>query len=361
MAGKILKLFTILISITLLVAAGIIAMIAFPVFGNKALIVRSGSMEPTIGIGSVVIVRPSSTNTYSVGDIVAFKYDASTIVTHRIISVEKKGNETIYKTKGDANKSPDEWQVTQGQVLGKNYFVIPEFGKIMSFARSQKGIPTLIIFPAVIVILLEAISIFREIRKKIRAEKKKNHTIENPAIYFTAFGFEKLREKNNLSGLKLLIPIFILGLTVQSTYAFFSDTESSLGNVFQAAATFPSPSISPSPTPINTPTPTTAPHNLCDDINIDIHGNGAGSHNGVVIICQNHHVIYQSNETNVNTNIDTNSNTGDNIIDGNTNGSNNINTGSTSATTTVNVSGNSNTTNGASPTLTPTPPHNTVL
>ena len=178
--GTIFKAINILLSIVLVIIAGAIAFIAIPYFGNQALIVRSGSMEPTIGVGSIVVVRPSN-YLYGVGDIIAFRSEknSKTNITHRVVSIERSGNQVTYKTKGDANEEADGWTVPQENILGKSYFILPAFGKVLEFSKSKTGLPLLIIFPAVFVILLELFSIIKEIRKKKSSQNLSPDKFEN--------------------------------------------------------------------------------------------------------------------------------------------------------------------------------------
>lgn len=236
---KILKVLNIILVFGLIIIAAGVAFIALPQFGNQALIVRSGSMSPTIDAGSIVVVRNNANKTYNVGNVIAFRSEknSKTIITHRVVSVERNGEIVSYKTKGDANEEADGWIVDQKNVLGKVQFTLPFFGKILAFAKSDLGFPLLIIFPAVFVILLEAISIIREIRKK-----RRQHKNELP------FGFRlhpgggfplAPQDKFKLLGFKVLIPLLAFSLFVPSTLAFFSDSETSTGNTFTAAASFP--------------------------------------------------------------------------------------------------------------------------
>lgn len=237
---KIFKTINILLTIGLIFIAVGVAFIAFPQFGNKALIVRSGSMEPTIGVGSVIVARSIVNGTYSKGDIIAFRSEKNpeTLITHRIVSVEKGPIDVSYKTKGDANEEVDGWIVKEKNVLGKTYIVIPYIGQILAFAKSDIGFPLLIILPAIFVILIEAFSIVREIKKRKRSFLNKlpfgfeTFDIKNPSALLRV-------NKHNLIGFKILIPLLIFGLAIPSTLAFFSDSETSTGNVFQAADSFP--------------------------------------------------------------------------------------------------------------------------
>ena len=79
-----------------------------------------GSMEPTIHIGDIITVDPNKVA--EVGDVITFSVEDHT-VTHRVIqrwtSVDPHGVvHTMFKTKGDANKTADAWTLTDDQVLG---------------------------------------------------------------------------------------------------------------------------------------------------------------------------------------------------------------------------------------------------
>src|SRR3989344_7094007 len=81
---------------------------SFPITGNyKLFIVQSGSMEPEILTGSVVVVKPSSS--YKIGDIITFGPvpKGKLPTTHRIVESRTENNLTFYSTKGDANISKD--------------------------------------------------------------------------------------------------------------------------------------------------------------------------------------------------------------------------------------------------------------
>ncbi len=243
----IFKWINIFLSIGIFFAALGIAYIAIPYFGNQALIVRSGSMSPTIDAGSIVVVRPSlkfvspvvNTPKYANGDIISFRSEnnSNTIVTHRVVGVKADKNGVIYKTKGDANEEVDSFVVSEKNVLGKAYFSLPYAGHILAFAKSDIGFPLLIILPAVLVIFLELFNIIKTLKKaknenKIKiVEEIRNH----------------LRPMH-LSGLKILAPLFIIGIAFPVTLAFPTDTEKSVNNKFTASEVF-SLNITITPTP----------------------------------------------------------------------------------------------------------------
>lgn len=217
-------------AIVLSTVAIIMAISAVPAFGNRSLIVKSGSMEPAIKVGDLVVVQTgksifgSKLISYKNGDIIAFKNAGSekVMVTHRIVGEESKNNQTFYKTKGDANAETDNWLVAKKDILGKADTRLPYIGKILSFVKSKYGFPLVIAFPAVIVILFESFSIYKEIRRQ-----KSLYRTQQPGQTF--------------AHLRIIIPIFFSVLLIQSTFAYFSDTEQSNNNTFTASAIFPQP------------------------------------------------------------------------------------------------------------------------
>ena len=95
------------------------------VFGFNFFIVSSGSMQPEIGVGDLIIVAPS--NEYNIGDIVTYKSNNS-YVTHRIR--EMNSDEII--TQGDANTGAD-LPVSRSAVVGKCIGHIPDFKNILKY------------------------------------------------------------------------------------------------------------------------------------------------------------------------------------------------------------------------------------
>jgi len=77
------------------------------------LVVRGGSMEPAIHVGSVVIVDREA-RAPAVGSIVSFRDLDSGIVTHRVVAVD--GGR--YTTQGDANQTQDAKRRTAADVYG---------------------------------------------------------------------------------------------------------------------------------------------------------------------------------------------------------------------------------------------------
>jgi signal peptidase I len=166
--------------IVLLVAvAGIAALSAFDIpGGTKLFSVQSGSMEPAIKTGSVVLVKPVAE--YNKGDIITFINEADrdnpnplSTTTHRIHDVVETDGSVAYVTKGDANDSPDGGRVDSGLISGKALFSVPYLGYLVSFAKTEWGLIFLIIIPATLIIYNEVLSIKREAKRLIDERKKR--------------------------------------------------------------------------------------------------------------------------------------------------------------------------------------------
>ena len=95
-------------------------------FRYYAIAVASGSMEPKISKGDVVIVDKKYSG-INVGDVLAYKYDGKVIV-HRIYRIVNNDNEYYVYTKGDANNDYDKYKITNDMFVGVVKFKIPIIG-----------------------------------------------------------------------------------------------------------------------------------------------------------------------------------------------------------------------------------------
>lgn len=113
-------------------------------FGYTFFEVATGSMNPTIQIGDVIIVN--ITKQVEENDIIVYK-EGKSIITHRLI--KKKDNELI--AKGDANNSEDK-PIQESMILGEVVKIIPKLGvwrKILTSSEIVGLIIVLVIFSVV--------------------------------------------------------------------------------------------------------------------------------------------------------------------------------------------------------------------
>jgi len=146
---------------------------------TPVVVVESGSMEPVISRGDLLIVKGvpaidirNGTVEDMDGDIIVFNAQGvwsnppAEPIVHRV--VDKKFEDGIwqFKTKGDANPIVDEGWVPEGNILGVVVFKIPWIGWVKIFlTESGLLIPLLIIISALLII-----SIILDAYKKYEAE-----------------------------------------------------------------------------------------------------------------------------------------------------------------------------------------------
>jgi len=131
--------------------------------------VYTGSMEPAIPVGSVVVIKPVDPETLKIGDIICFQLSEPTSITHRIINITDEG----FITKGDANEDPDQWIVKKENVIGKAILTIPFIGYIGYFVRTPIGFVLLILLPASVIIIMEIRNIVKELKKQKQEQASK--------------------------------------------------------------------------------------------------------------------------------------------------------------------------------------------
>jgi len=179
---KITNIFYKILFAFLLAIAGLAALSFFGLPKSLRLfVVQSGSMEPTVKTGSLVIVRPE--NQYKKNDIITFKSrpdadikNPGLLITHRIVEIKDDKGEVFFTTKGDANESPDMEARPVGSVLGKVVFTIPYLGYPVGFAKTQTGFILLVVIPATIIVYSELLTIKNEALRLVRERRKRKLT-----------------------------------------------------------------------------------------------------------------------------------------------------------------------------------------
>ena len=102
----------------------------YNVVGFRNYTILTGSMEPKIDPGDLVIVKKENPNNLKVGDVITFnKVDENIVVTHRIIGEKDNG----FITKGDNNNIHDDGILEKQNVIGKVVLTIPKVGYVFVF------------------------------------------------------------------------------------------------------------------------------------------------------------------------------------------------------------------------------------
>jgi signal peptidase I len=144
----------------LLVVTAVLMVVGF-LTGWSTEVVLSGSMEPAISTGSVVVVSPVDVENIHVGDIISFTSFQVKII-HRVAEIQ--GSSPIFfVTKGDANRDTDFAMVPAQNVHGKVVLSIPFVGYLISFLKTIEGIGAIIL---VIGLLYFGNGLLEEMRNK---------------------------------------------------------------------------------------------------------------------------------------------------------------------------------------------------
>ena len=131
---KIIKQIINVLTTLIIVVGGIF--LALYLFGIVPYVILSGSMEPTIKTGSLCFINKKvDIQEIKKKDIIAFKLDDDTLVTHRVNKITEDG----IITKGDNNKKVDNGLVTASNYVGKNIFWIPKVGYAVMAFQSTRG------------------------------------------------------------------------------------------------------------------------------------------------------------------------------------------------------------------------------
>ena len=144
----------------------------FCILGYKAYIVDTNSMEPTINVGDIVIVKKVKEDKLKQGDVITFTEEGE-VITHRITKVETEEIGIQYVTKGDNNNTEDTFKIRYNDIIGEEILTIPRLGKTVQILDSK------IIILIIILIILIFILVKIQKNEKIENRREKKKIEEN--------------------------------------------------------------------------------------------------------------------------------------------------------------------------------------
>jgi len=152
------------LSVAIGVAVGIFGvLVAPPLFGGRSLTVMSGSMEPALGVGDVVInsrVRPAQVR---VGDVITFSDPERTgnLITHRVRRMRIVNGTAHVVTKGDNTNAVERWDMPATGSLGRVEYHVPLLGFLVFWLHGPLASLGLIVIPALLLAGFELWRIWR--------------------------------------------------------------------------------------------------------------------------------------------------------------------------------------------------------
>ncbi len=155
--------------------------IGWAIGGWSPVIITSGSMEPALGVGDVLLIDESASETIAQRSIVVFERDGEAIA-HRVFAVDGDA----YVTKGDANPSPDAGRVTDADVVGAGRLVVPLIGLPVVWLHDGAYIPLaawgLLVLAGVAGLVRAADAWWVELRRRRAAEPNAGQPIARLAV-----------------------------------------------------------------------------------------------------------------------------------------------------------------------------------
>lgn len=148
------------------------------VFGFSVLQVTSGSMEPEIPVGGIVVVRKVKPESLKVGDVISFYSNdvdiSGKVNTHRIVEIKQsESGEKIFRTKGDANEYADTAAVFEIDLVGKMIMNLGSVGgSVFDVLRNPTIILIFIVLPLIFITLGEAVNLAKLIAEYKFSDQK---------------------------------------------------------------------------------------------------------------------------------------------------------------------------------------------
>jgi len=169
-----------------LVGATVLAllMVVPSLLGYQRYVIISGSMEPTLPVGSVVYDEVVPVDDIVVGDIITFvpppEFDIDSPVTHRVVEVaiaeenSSHPGQRLFRTKGDNNEDVDPWRmVLDGPDQARVEHHVPYVGYFYMALQVRWVQLLLIVVPAVALVTYIVITLWRVSGEAVLEEQRK--------------------------------------------------------------------------------------------------------------------------------------------------------------------------------------------
>jgi signal peptidase len=179
--------------------------------------VTSGSMQPNIAVGSLLIVHTVDPAAVQVGDVITYAgYTARNLTTHRVLSRRYVAGQLHFQTQGDANDTPDVDLAPAAGVVGRATLDVPYVGRTLSALTHPQTRMIVLGVPAAWMIVVHARTLQTLLRSRGRQRAPRPPVVDS-----------------RLTPMWLLVVVAagsVVALT--ATRAVLSDTQPVTGNSF---------------------------------------------------------------------------------------------------------------------------------
>lgn len=174
-------------------------------FGGYSLFrVVTGSMEPEIPVGALLISADTDIESIRVNDIVCFRSKSPDMlgrsITHRVIGITHDANGRVQlQTKGDANVAADGYYVTADNLIGRvTWYSDGEFflASVISFFTNKISFLAFVALPCLVIAGLIFRNCVKNVKKDIAtamAELLEQERQEEAVATVTAVEFKNVR------------------------------------------------------------------------------------------------------------------------------------------------------------------------
>lgn len=160
--------------VILAAVAAVALAVAIPrIAGGTPYTVLTGSMEPDLPPGTLVVVRPVDAEDIALGDVITFQLESGkpTVATHRVVAVGTRlDGQQVFTTRGDANGTPDRNPVRAVQVQGRLWYSVPYLGHLNSVLTGRQR-QSAVLVVAALLIGYAAFMFVAAVRERIRTRR----------------------------------------------------------------------------------------------------------------------------------------------------------------------------------------------
>lgn len=137
--------------------------------GYKPFIVLSGSMEPAILAGDLIVTKRIVPEGVKVGDVISFRVENDIVVSHRVTEIQNEGG-LAFLTKGDANTGMDATKVLPDKIEGIYIWRGAGLGKFALFLQTPIGMLLFVVTPLCLFIIYDIVARNRRNKDKSTRE-----------------------------------------------------------------------------------------------------------------------------------------------------------------------------------------------
>ena len=143
-----------------------------PVAGYGVFAVRSGSMNPALEVGDLVVTRLVDPAEIEAGDVITIGTNGGAVVTHRVVAIQAADDGPVFTTRGDANANPDPLATRADQLRGRVERRMPLLGLVLAMIAMPAGLLALVSIAAA---LMTAAWLLDEDEEPFDAEASPGH------------------------------------------------------------------------------------------------------------------------------------------------------------------------------------------